>query len=104
MPSSFRVGPRLGGCRVELGGNIRPSEILRVPGRVRRREWTADGALQWQGARMRKRSTVTRAVNIVLLVARSGKSGRGHGFLLKCDPSPLPPLQWLWLAGDGFAA
>lgn len=23
---------------------------------------------------------------------------------VKCDPSPLPPLQWLWLAGDGFAA
>jgi hypothetical protein len=23
---------------------------------------------------------------------------------LKCDPIPMPPLQWLWLAGDGFAA
>lgn len=23
---------------------------------------------------------------------------------VKYDPSPMPPLQWPWLAGDGFAA
>ena len=23
---------------------------------------------------------------------------------VKCYPSPMPPRQWRWLAGDGFAA
>ncbi|WP_341711529.1 hypothetical protein [Erythrobacter sp.] len=41
---------------------------------------------------------------IILSAARSGKSGKGHVILLKSDPSPMPPLQWPWLAGDGFAA
>ena len=41
---------------------------------------------------------------ITLFAARSGKSGKGQIILLKCNPSPMPPLQSLWLAGDGYAA
>jgi len=38
-------------------------------------------------------------------VALSGLAVQeGHGSLFKSDPSPMPPLQWLWLAGDGCAA
>jgi len=67
-------------------------------------ERTGTGALQSLGVRDAETINGHATNEITLLVARSGKSGKGHEFLLKCDPSPLPPLQWLWLAGDGFAA
>ena len=83
---------------------IRPSKILRVSGQLQRREWTERRRVAV--ARLQQAETINCPVmvNIALLVAQSCKSGNGHGFLLKCDPSPMPPLQWLWLAGDGFAA
>ncbi len=92
------------GAGTSLRGEVWPVGVASWASRLLDRLGTSDSAahmaLMWGADTFGNHATR----KITLTAAGSGKSGKGHGILLKCDPSPMPPLQWLWLAGDGFAA